>query len=63
VERRLAAYQPIETDPAIVAEMQLLVRSGMSVEAPLPEVPASSQGSLSGPAEGDTRRRSRRFAR
>jgi trimethylamine--corrinoid protein Co-methyltransferase len=63
VERRLSAYQPIETDPAVVAEMQRLIRSGMTVEAPLPAVPAHAQGSENGPVEGDSRRRARRFAR
>jgi trimethylamine--corrinoid protein Co-methyltransferase len=39
VERRLAAYQPIDTDPRADAEMRRLIRSGMEGNAPLPEVP------------------------
>jgi trimethylamine--corrinoid protein Co-methyltransferase len=39
VERRLAAYQPIATDPQADVEMQRLIRSGMRGDAPLPFVP------------------------
>lgn len=61
VERRLAAYQPVETDPLAIVEMQRIITSGMSSPAPLPEVPEAGQ-----PARGDetdSRRRRRRFAR
>jgi len=41
VERRLAAYEPVETDERIIAEMQKLIRSGMvDGERPLPSIPA-----------------------
>ncbi len=39
VDRRLAAYQPIETDPAIEAEMRRLVISGLQQQTQLPELP------------------------
>ncbi len=39
VEARLAAYQPVVTDPAIRVEMQRLIVSGMETGRPLPEVP------------------------
>ncbi len=39
VDRRLAAYQPIETDPAIDAEMRRLVMAGLQQQTRLPELP------------------------
>jgi trimethylamine--corrinoid protein Co-methyltransferase len=40
VETRLAAYQPLDTDPALDAEMRRLIYSGMKTVRPLPDVPA-----------------------
>jgi trimethylamine--corrinoid protein Co-methyltransferase len=57
VERRLAAYQPIETDPAHVAEMEALVRSGLVSQTELPPVASAPQP---GPAPTEGRRRNRR---
>ncbi len=62
VERRLAAYEPLETDPMIMAEMERIITSGMSDPAPLPEIPAVRQPSDNTDNEGN-RRRHRRFAR
>jgi trimethylamine--corrinoid protein Co-methyltransferase len=59
VERRLAAYQPLHTDPLIVAEMQRIITAGMSAPAPLPVVPPAAGGE----ADEEGRRRRRRFAR
>jgi trimethylamine--corrinoid protein Co-methyltransferase len=39
VEERLAAYKPIETDPAIEAELRRLVVSGMTEQTELPPLP------------------------
>ena len=39
VETRLAGYTPIETDPLVDAEMRRMIVSGMTAEAPLPELP------------------------
>lgn len=39
VDQRLAAYQPIETEAAIVEEMRRLIRDGL-YEGDLPEIPA-----------------------
>ncbi|MCA9930636.1 MAG: trimethylamine methyltransferase family protein, partial [Anaerolineales bacterium] len=40
VERRLAAYEPVDTDTRIIAEMQKLIRSGMvDGKRPLPTIP------------------------
>ena len=56
VDRRLAAYQPVETDPALDAALREIVRSGMGgaelPELPPPGVPTSG--------DGPTRRRNRR---
>ncbi len=60
VERRLAAYEPLETDPLIVDEMQQIIIAGMSEVAPLPVVPAPARPTES---SGEDRRRKRRFAR
>src|SRR5690606_12556311 len=60
VERRLAAYEPPETDEAIASEMRRIIQSGMSALAPLPFVPPPPR-----PADApdeDGRRRRRRFA-
>ena len=59
VERRLAAYEPLETDPLLVAEMERLITGGMSAPAPLPAVPLPPAHS----PQADSRRRPRRFAR
>ena len=60
VERRLAAYQPIETDPAVDAEMRRLVKDGLVSQQTLPELPP-----LAEPVKTATRgrRRSRRRRR
>jgi hypothetical protein len=40
VERRLAAYQPVETDPAIDRELRRLLLTGVDLaDAALPAVP------------------------
>ena len=39
VERRLAAYQPIETDPAIDKAMRDTVRAGFELQEKLPAIP------------------------
>jgi trimethylamine--corrinoid protein Co-methyltransferase len=60
VERRLAAYEPLQTDPQLVAEMERLITSGMSTPAPLPTIPPPPQRAT---RDNDSRRRQRRFAR
>jgi trimethylamine--corrinoid protein Co-methyltransferase len=60
VERRLAACEPVDTDPRLIEEMQRIISSGMSASRPLPEVPAPP-GRTSAPDEGGRRRR--RFTR
>jgi trimethylamine--corrinoid protein Co-methyltransferase len=60
VERRLAAYEPVPTDPLILDEMGRIIRSGMAGDAPLPDVPPPAAHA---PAAHDAGRRRRRFAR
>jgi trimethylamine---corrinoid protein Co-methyltransferase len=45
VERRLAAYRPIETDPAIDAELQRIIQSGLESQASLPFLPPALEPS------------------
>ncbi|MEZ4539920.1 MAG: trimethylamine methyltransferase family protein [Chloroflexota bacterium] len=61
VERRLAAYEPPETDPRVVQELQGIITAGMSAPAPLPVVPPPPKPAAVSP-DNDGRRR-RRFAR
>ena len=64
VERRLAAYEPLDTDPLAVAEMERIISAGMSAPAPLPAVPAAAARAAAARATTtDARRRARRFAR
>ena len=44
VDRRLAAYTGIETDPAIVREMERIVRSGLVSQTTLPGIPPLPSG-------------------
>jgi trimethylamine--corrinoid protein Co-methyltransferase len=41
VDRRLAQYQPIETDPAVDAEMRRIILAGMEQQDSLPDLPAA----------------------
>ncbi len=43
VERRLARYQPVETDAAIDAEMQRIIRDGLEKQESLPDLPPPPQ--------------------
>jgi len=40
VERLLATYEPIETDPTILTEMRHIIQSGLAEQTELPAVPA-----------------------
>lgn len=59
VEQRLAAYTPVATDPRAVAELERILRSGMTGDAPLPAIPGLRGA---GGEVGDGRRQ-RRFRR
>ena len=43
VDRRLARYRPIETDPAIDAELQRIIRSGLESQTELPVLPIAAE--------------------
>ena len=45
VERRLAAYRPIETDPAIDVELQRIIQSGLESQTSLPYLPPALEPS------------------
>ena len=63
VERRLAAYRPIETDPAIDAELRRIITSGFESQTDLPYIPPAAEPSeeaLAAAAAGDGVGRARR---
>ena len=62
VDRRLAAYQPIETDPLLDAELQAIIRSGLVDQSVLPELPVATPPTAS-PGGGPARRRNLRRER
>ena len=39
MEKRLASYVPVETDPALDGELRRLVRSGLEKQTELPALP------------------------
>jgi trimethylamine--corrinoid protein Co-methyltransferase len=58
VDRRLAAYQPVETDPRAVEELDRIIRSGLIDQVELPSVPPALEPAALEPA--GSRRRNRR---
>ena len=62
VDRRLASYRQLETDPAIDAELRAIIRSGLvDREAGLPAIPVAPEPVLaSGPGTGERRHNRRR---
>jgi trimethylamine--corrinoid protein Co-methyltransferase len=60
VERRLAAYRPVETDPLLDAELRRIIRAGFVSQDALPEVPAQPEARSPSPPAGGGRRRRRR---
>jgi trimethylamine--corrinoid protein Co-methyltransferase len=63
VEERLRRYQPVATDPLADAELQTLIRAGMSEPRPLPVVPAAIPAADAPPASGESSRGRRRRER
>lgn len=63
VEKRLADYQPIETDPAVDAALRAIVKSGFVEQTELPELPppavAAAAKGIAGRRGREGRRRSR----
>ncbi|RPH97408.1 MAG: hypothetical protein EHM68_08420 [Lysobacterales bacterium] len=58
VERRLAAYRPVETDPAVDAAMRELITAGLEAQSELPALPPPPEPA--GESPGGGRRQSRR---
>lgn len=52
VDRRLARYRPLETDPLIVAELERIIRSGLESQTELPVVPEAAEPSAEALAAG-----------
>jgi trimethylamine---corrinoid protein Co-methyltransferase len=60
-QRRLAAYQPLETDPAIDEELRRIIRAGLQDQAELPHLPAAPEPvALGGDGPGARGRRPNR---
>ena len=60
VEKRLAAYKPFDTDPAIDTAMRELILSGMESQDQLPELPPPPEAVAAGGGGGRRNRRRRR---
>ncbi|HEX6260983.1 MAG TPA: hypothetical protein VFZ51_10045, partial [Woeseiaceae bacterium] len=60
-ERRLAAYQPIETDAAIDSAMRELIIAGMRDQRTLPEIPAAPEPVVAAAAGRRARKGRRRL--
>ena len=61
VDRRLAAYRQLETDPAIDAELHPIIRSGLNdAERALPEIPIAPEPVSLGAGVGERRHNRRR---
>jgi hypothetical protein len=52
VDRRLASYRPLETDPAIDAELRRIIRSGLVDQTELPYVPPAAEPTAEALATG-----------
>ena len=60
VDRRLAAYRPIETDPAIEAELRAIIRAGLTDQTVLPDIPPAPEPMEEIPSGAAARRRNPR---
>jgi trimethylamine--corrinoid protein Co-methyltransferase len=61
VDRRLAAYSQVETDPATDAELRRIIRSGLSdPERALPEIPVAPEPVVATAGAGERRHNRRR---
>ena len=52
VDRRLALYRPVETDPAIDAELRRIIVSGLVSQTELPAIPAAPEPTAEALAAG-----------
>jgi hypothetical protein len=61
VDRRLAAYRQLETDPAIDAELRAIIKAGLVSQERLPEIPVAPEPiAPTGPGTGERRHNRRR---
>src|SRR3954471_15367631 len=60
VNRRLGAYRQLETDPAVEAELQRIIRSGLVDQTELPLVPPAPEPALGAGDVAPRRRQNRR---
>ena len=63
VDRRLAAYRQLETDPAIDAELKRIIRSGLKEQTELPEIPPAPEPVVAVADGAGQRRHNRRRER
>ncbi len=64
VDRRLAAYRQLETDPAIDAELGAIIKAGLISQTDLPVIPVAPEPVVaSGPGTGERRHNARRERR
>jgi trimethylamine--corrinoid protein Co-methyltransferase len=56
VDRRLAAYRPIETDPAVEAELRKIILAGLTDQTILPVIPPPPEPTLEVPSGAAARR-------
>jgi hypothetical protein len=62
VDRRLAAYHQLETDPLIVEELRRIIRAGLVDQQTLPEIPIAPEPVAVPSGVGERRHNRRREA-
>ncbi len=60
VDRRLARYRPVETDPAVDAELRRIILAGLDDQTELPSLPAAPEPAAGGEDDADGPGRGRR---
>jgi len=60
VDRRLARYEPVDTDPLLVAELERIIRSGLREQTMLPALPPAERPATLGDDRPGRRRNPRR---
>ena len=63
VDRRLAAYRPIETDPAVDRELRAIIRAGLREQTELPTLPPATEPTIVDDPAAGRRRNPRREPR
>jgi len=60
VDRRLAAYRQIETEPSIEAELRSIIQAGLTDQAVLPDIPVAPEPTAAADPSGGRRHNRRR---